>query len=266
MNVPTQNTVALLGVPLDFNSSYLRGAAEGPAKIREALYCESSNASAEDGRDIVPLIRDAGEVVIAEESDWLRTIQDAVSNLLQSGAIPLVIGGDHSISYPVVKALAAQYSNLTILHFDAHSDLYDDYGGNRYSHACPFARIMEERLARRLVQIGIRTMNANLRAQSNRFGIEIIEMKHWRGELPRLEAPLYVSFDLDVLDPAFAPGISHYEPGGMSTREAIAAIQSISARVVGCDVVELNPRRDINGVTAMVAARIVKELAAKMLS
>ncbi|MDP9160308.1 MAG: agmatinase [Acidobacteriota bacterium] len=264
MEINRKLKLSLLGVPLDFNSSYLRGAAEGPAAVRKALRCASSNNSSEDGRDIVQLMQDAGDVQ-ADEVSWMDAIRQSVSNLLQAGALPLVIGGDHSITYPVVSAVAAHYPNLTILHFDAHPDLYDEFEGNRFSHACPFARIMEERHARRLVQVGIRTMNAYLLAQVHRFGVEVIEMKDWRGVLPHLDPPLYVSFDLDVLDPGFAPGISHYEPGGMSTREAIAAIQSISADIVAADVVELNPRRDINGLTAMVAARIVKELASKIL-
>lgn len=252
MEINTKHRLSLLGVPLDFNSSYLRGAAEGPAAVREALRCSSSNSSSEDGRDIVSLIQDAGDVLLTDEVNWMDAIRQSVSRLHQADALPLVIGGDHSISYPVLSAVASRYPNLTILHFDAHPDLYEDFNGNRFSHACPFARIMEDRHARRLVQVGIRTMNARLLAQVHRFGVEVIEMKDWRGTLPHLDSPLYVSFDLDVLDPAFAPGISHYEHGGMNTREAIAAIQSISANVVAADVVELNPRRDVNGITANV--------------
>ena len=256
--------LSILGVPLDFNSSYLRGAADAPAAIRKALHCPSSNSSSEDGRDILSLMHDAGDVALSNQSGWLEAVEQSVCGLLESGAAPLVLGGDHSISYPVVRAVAAKYHDLTILHFDAHPDLYDDFEGNRFSHACPFARIMEAGHARRLIQVGIRTMNARLLSQVKRFGVEVIEMKDWRGALPHIDSPLYISFDLDVLDPAFAPGISHFEPGGMTTREAIAAIQSVKAKIVGADVVELNPGRDINGVTAMTAARIVKELAAKM--
>src|SRR5205823_12123801 len=122
---------------------------------------------------------------------------------------------------------------------------------NRHSHACPFARIMEAGLARRLVQIGIRTLNRHQSQQVRRFGGEIIEMKNWNGALPHLQAPLYISFDMDALDPACAPGVSHHQPGGLTMRQAIAAIQSISAEIVGADIVELNPRRDASGVTAM---------------
>jgi arginase len=266
MNIDNTPVISLLGIPLDSNSSYMRGPAEAPARIREALRCASSNTWSESGKDIAALLSDAGDVPLVEQSGWLGAIEGSVSDLLQAGVTPLVLGGDHSISYPVVKAFSSRYPGLTIIHFDAHPDLYDEFEGNRYSHACPFARIMEERLARRLVQVGIRTLNAHLRTQAARFGAEVIEMKRWKGALPQLEAPLYLSFDMDVLDPAFAPGISHHEPGGMSTREAISAIQSISARIVGADIVELNPGRDINGVTAMAAAKILKEIAAKILS
>jgi arginase len=266
MNSDNKPVISLLGIPLDSNSSYLRGPAEAPACIRDALHCASSNSWSEDGLDIVALLRDAGDVPLAEQAGWRVTVERSVSDLLQAGVTPLVLGGDHSVSYPAVKAFSSYYPGLTILHFDAHPDLYDEFDDNRYSHACPFARIMEERLARRLVQVGIRTLTAHLRTQVERFGVEVIEMKRWTGALPQLDSPVYLSFDMDVLDPAFAPGISHHEPGGMSTREAISAIQSISARIVGADIVELNPRRDVNGVTAMAAAKILKEIASKILS
>ena len=156
---------------------------------------------------------------------------------------------------------------LTILHIDAHPDLYDEFEGDRYSHACPFARIMEERLATRLVQVGIRTMSGPVRAQADRFGVEVIDMRAWEaGMRPVVAGPSYVSVDLDGLDPAFAPGVSHWEPGGLSVRDVIGMIQAIPGRIVGADVVELNPLRDHDGMTAMVAAKIVKELASAMLS
>ena len=131
---------------------------------------------------------------------------------------------------------------------------------------CPFARIMERGVVRRLVQVGIRTATGHQREQARRFGVETIEMKEW-GNAPDLafDAPLYVSVDLDVLDPAYAPGVSHPEPGGMSTRELIDSIQRLDARIVGADIVELNPRRDPSGLSATVCAKLVRELATKML-
>ena len=128
---------------------------------------------------------------------------------------PLSLGGDHSVTYPVVAALAEIHGPLNILHFDAHPDLYDDYEGDPLSHASPFARIMEQGHARRLVQFGIRTLNRHCRAQATRFGVEVIEMRDFAPDrVPIPEAPLYVSIDLDGFDPAFAPGVAHHEPGG----------------------------------------------------
>jgi arginase len=156
---------------------------------------------------------------------------------------------------------------LTVLHIDAHSDLYDEFDGDRFSHGCPFARIMEDRLAGRLIQVGIRTMNPHQRDQARRFGVEVIDMRTWlSGARPGAEGEIYLSLDLDALDPAFAPGVSHHEPGGLSVREVISLIQDIRGEVVGADVVEYNPSRDVNGVTATVAAKLVKEIAGRMKS
>ena len=135
------------------------------------------------------------------------------------------------------------------------------------SHACPFARIMESGLAKRLIQVGIRTMNALQREQAERFGVEVIPMS----ALPALdklkvERPVYLSFDVDVLDPAFAPGISHRKPGGMSVREAIAHLHAISGKIVGADLVEFNPKQDVSQLTALVCRKILKEILGKMIA
>jgi len=259
--------VALLGAPFDANSSYLRGAAEAPAAIRAALYSEATNLWSENGTDLGDglLLSDAGDVAAGAGEDGFARIGEAVAGLLDRGLRPLVLGGDHAVSYPVIREVAARHEGLTVIDFDAHPDLYDEYQGNRLSHACPFARVMETGLVRRLVQAGIRTMNGQQRKQAARFGVEIIPMKEWRGAIPGVKPPLYISFDLDVLDPAFVPGISHWEPGGFSVREAVDAIQCLPAGVVGADIVECNPRRDPSGVTAAVAAKLLKEIAARML-
>ncbi|MBA3607652.1 MAG: arginase family protein, partial [Chthoniobacterales bacterium] len=124
----------------------------------------------------------------------------------------------------------------------------------------------EEGLATRLVQMGVRTLDPHQRAQAARFGVEIIEMKDWRAGLElALAGPVYLSLDLDALDPAFAPGVSHQEPGGFNTREVIDALLTLQANVVGADVVEFNPRRDVGDLTANLAAKLVKEIAGLML-
>jgi arginase family enzyme len=165
-----------------------------------------------------------------------------------------------------VRAISPESDSLTIVHFDAHPDLYENFEGNRFSHACPFARIMESSLCKRLIQIGIRSATGPQREQMETFGVELFEMRHWAG-VPdlRFEGDVYLSLDLDALDPAYAPGVSHREPGGLSTRDVIVLIQKMAGRLVGADVVEYNPRMDFTGITAVTAAKLVKEILGAML-
>ncbi len=262
------NDVAILGVPFDDNSSFLRGPAAGPAEIRKQLHCGSANYFAEDGTDLVNCGRvfDVGDIDFRVGSGWLRTIEDAAGKVLDTGANLLSLGGDHSVTWPLIRAYAKKHPKLTILQIDAHPDLYDELDGNRHAHACPFARIMEEGLVDRLVQIGIRTLNQHQRDQAERFGVEIIEMKDWAPEkLPDFDSPLYLTLDLDGLDPAAAPGVSHHEPGGFSARQVIEIVQNLRPVLVGADVVELNPMRDHFGMTAMLGSKLLREITAKML-
>jgi agmatinase len=266
MIIPTR--LAMIGAPWDENSSFMRGAAEAPPLIRAAFACESANQWSEYGIDFgaTPLF-DAGDIEPASGAVMISRITESIAELLDQDYRPIALGGDHAITYPVVKAFAKKYPRLSVLHFDAHPDIYDEFQGNRYSHACPFARIMEEGLVERLVQVGIRTATGHQREQIERFGVEVVEMKDFRDNL-RLEfdTPVYISFDIDGLDPAFAPGVSHREPGGLSTRQALNVIQRLKADVVGADIVEFNPRMDSTGLTAMVCAKLLKEIAAKMLA
>jgi arginase len=260
-------TIALIGIPSDENSSFMRGASEAPPLIRAALRSEASNLWSENGTSLAQdsAIHDMGDIALVAGKDGFLQIEAEVSGLLNRKLRPISLGGDHAISYPVIRAMASRFPGLTVLDFDAHPDLYDDFQGNRFSHASPFARLMEEGAVRRLVQVGIRTMNAHQRRQAERFGVEIIEMKDWRETIPELTSPVYISFDMDCLDPAFAPGISHREPGGFTVRQVLRVIQTLDADVVGADIVEFNPRMDVMNLTASVCAKILKELAAKML-
>jgi agmatinase len=259
--------IALLGLPYDASSSFLRGPAEAPPLIRRALASDHTNGWSESGVDVRGggWLIDAGDAEIGAD-DPRGDVERAVRRVLDAGDRPLSLGGDHSVTHPILRAIRARHPRLTILHLDAHADLYDALDGDRHSHACPFARIMEERLADRLVQVGVRTLNAHQRTQAERFGVEIIDMRAWSaGVRPRVDGPLYVSLDVDVLDPAFAPAVSHWEPGGLAVRELLGVLQSIDAELVGADVVEYNPRRDATGLTAEVCAKLVRELAAVML-
>jgi agmatinase len=261
--------VSLLGVPWDEHSSFARGPALAPPAIREALHSPSSNLSTESGLDLgdEPRLEDAGDVEIPSGPAAVEAIESGIGRLLDRGRRVLALGGDHSVAYPAVRAHARRHATLTLVQLDAHPDLYDEFEGDRLSNACPFARIMEEGHVRRLVQLGIRTMNAHQREQARRFGVDVVEMKAWRPDLEVTpKGPLYVSLDLDVLDPTFAPGVSHPEPGGLSTRDVIGLLQRLPGPVVGADLVELNPTRDPTGLSARVAAKLAKELLARLLS
>ena len=257
--------VQLLGIPTDVNSSYQRGPATAPAAIRRAWqrYQQFGNMATECGLEIGRdlLLEDLGDVPITESPADHDVIAAAAADAARLGPL-LSIGGDHSVTFPLVDGLARVHGPLNLLHFDAHSDLYDDYEGNPRSHACPFARIMERNLAKRLVQVGVRTWNAHTRAQVERFGVEVVE---WDGftpdRVPIPDGPLYVTIDLDALDPAFAPGVSHPEPAGLSVRDIVATLARINSRLVGADIVELNPLRDVSDATAVVAVKLLKELA-----
>ena len=263
-------TPTIIGLPYDASSSYQRGPADAPAAIRDALWSPSANSWTELGVDIAAegAITDAGDLDIGRcaPADARRAIERGIARLLEIGGRPVSLGGDHSVTYPVLRAVRAHAPRLTIVHVDAHPDLYDEFEGDRYSHACPFARIMEERLADRLIQVGIRTMNGHQRTQARRFGVEVIEMRalHDRFRVDST-SPIYVSIDIDALDPAFAPGVSHREPGGMSVRQLLSVIQGLDAPIVAADLVELNPRSDPSGVSAFVAAKILRELLGVMI-
>lgn len=269
VNILNQDDVALIGLLSDANSSYKRGAAEAPGFIRQALHCESSNLCSELGVDLAKNSRfvDLGDHPVNDDTESFLAIESVIFKINEVGALPLVLGGDHAITYPVLRAVHRAHGPVNLLHFDAHPDLYHDFEGNPYSHASPFARIMERGLVSRLVQVGIRTLNKGQREQVERFGVETHEMMTLDiNAIGRdFVGPVYISCDIDALDPAFAPGVSHHEPGGLSVRDILGVIQRLPNRIVGADIVEYNPGRDINNMTAMVAAKLLKEIAGKML-
>jgi arginase len=259
--------ISLLGIPHDENSSYMRGAAGAPAPIRREFQSDAYSQWSETGVDLgtAGRIVDHGDIQFDGSCDPWDLIEQSVGRALESGDPLICLGGDHAITHPIMRAVRRHHPSLTIVHIDAHADIYHAYQDNLRSHASPFARIMEERLVDRLIQVGIRTVNDHHREQFERFGVEVIEMSRW-GEDLRLDikTPIYISLDLDGLDPAFAPGVSHREPGGPSTRQVIKLIQSLDQPIVGADIVEYNPKCDVGGITATVAAKLLKEIAGMM--
>ncbi|KAJ8748980.1 hypothetical protein K2173_013419 [Erythroxylum novogranatense] len=277
-------TSTLLGVPLGHNSSFLQGPAFAPPRIREAIWCGSTNSTTEEGKilDDPRVLTDVGDVPVQEIRDCgveddrlMKVISDSVKLVMEEDPLrPLVLGGDHSISFPVVRAVSEKLGGpVDILHLDAHPDIYHSFEGNKYSHASSFARIMEGGYARRLLQVGLRSITKEGREQGKKFGVEQYEMRTFSRDRHHLEnlklgegvKGVYVSIDVDCLDPAFAPGVSHIEAGGLSFRDVLNILHNLQGDIVAADVVEFNPQRDtVDGMTAMVAAKLVREVTAKM--
>jgi agmatinase len=255
--------IIIQGINYDDKSSFQKGPKLAPPLIREALHSYSHNLFAENGISIKNLmIEDKKDFEISEYFD----IEEITRNHLDSNSKIFTLGGDHSITFPIIKAHHHKYPALDILQIDAHPDLYDKFEDDKFSHACPFARIMENGFAARLVQVGIRTLNTHQAEQAKKYKVEIHQMKNLDlSKISKFKNPLYISLDMDGFDPAFAPGVSHHEPGGLSSRQVINLIQSIEAEVIGADIVEYNPNRDFQNMTAFLAAKMMKEIIGKMM-
>jgi agmatinase len=253
--------ISIQGILYDEKSSFMRGPALAPPKIRSIWNNGSSNFFSESGIDISKSgIKDLGDFSINTYFD----IEQITHQNLRISKYLLSLGGDHSVTYPIVKAYHTVFPVFDILHFDAHADLYDVFENDRHSHACPFARIMENQLTSRLVQVGVRTLSAHQRDQARKFNVEIYEMKNHSKISFEFQNPVYISLDMDAIDPAFAPGVSHHEPGGLTPRQIIRIIQKLNVPVVGADIVEYNPVRDIHDMTGALVTKLMKEILAKM--
>ena len=266
----TEAKIAVLGIPLDANSSHLKGPAKGPAAIRATLHSGSGNHATEHGVDATSAIEDLGDLELANTAG---SVADADAITAQVAAIAatcqqlICLGGDHSVTYPILRGMAANHPELTVVHIDAHPDLYDDLDGNPLSHASPFARALEAGCMQRLIQIGIRTATQHQHDQARRWGVEMISPRELASVSSLdIKGPVYLSIDLDGLDPSVAPGVSHHEPGGLTFRELLDVIDALPKPIVGADIVELNPDRDVVDMTAAVAAKLLKEVVGAMLA
>lgn len=268
----TNVKVGLLGVGFDANSTFRRGPAAAPAAIRIALGSESGNPYSETGVRVWPgdSVLDHGDLDVPDEKGTrgpIDVIERGTRRALAETPRLVVLGGDHAVTYPVVRAFAAAHGRISLLHFDAHPDLYPDFEGNRFSHACPMARILEDGLVERLVQVGIRSYTPAQDDAAKRYDVEVIPAFS-AGPIPALafDTPVFISIDVDALDPGFAAGVSHPEPGGLSVRQVLEIVAAMRApSVVGGDVVELNPELDRDGGTAVVAAKLACELLGRVI-
>ncbi|WDH51854.1 agmatinase [Pseudomonas chlororaphis] len=275
---PAQVQIALVGVPWDGGTTNRAGARHGPREVRNlsSLIRKVHHVSRIAPYDLVR-IGDLGDAPVnpIDLLDSLSRIEAFFRDLHEAGAVPLAVGGDHLVTLPIFRALARQRP-IGMVHFDAHSDTNDRYfGNNPYTHGTPFRRAVEEGLLdpRRTVQIGIRgsVYSADDEAFAAETGIRVIHMEEFAeigvaatlAEVRRVvgDGPTYVSFDVDVLDPAFAPGTGTPEIGGMTTLEAQQLIRGLRGlNLIGADVVEVSPPFDVSGATALVGATMMFEL------
>ena len=276
MATPEQVDIALIGVPFDSGTTNRPGARHGPREIRNqsSLVRRVHHVTGVSPFDQVRA-GGCGDVVVnpLDLLGALDTISSFFAGVHRAGARPLVVGGDHLITLPVLRGITSEPVGL--IHFDAHSDTYDEFFGNRYTHGTPFRRAVEEGLLdpKRMVQIGIRGAISD--AENYDFaraaGIRIIFIEEFveRGiDAVMAEARsivggarTYVSFDIDALDPSFAPGTGTPEIGGFTTREAQAMVRALAGlNIIGADLVEVSPPFDPSGVTAMTGATLLFEL------
>lgn len=262
--MPKLPVINVIGIPFDQKSSYMRGAAGAPDAIRFTLNDGSSNDWTETGFNIKEdaSFNDLDDITVQTYEELYESISEKIS----PHESHIFLGGDHSITYPIIQSIHHKRQGFDILHFDAHTDLYDNFEGDPHSHACPFARIMEAGLCERLIQVGIRTITKHQQEQIDKFGVEVITMKDlYKLHDLKFERPLYISIDLDGFDPAYAPGVSHHEPGGLIPRDIINFLLNIKQEIIAADIVELNPLRDHKRMTAALACKLLKEITGLMI-
>jgi agmatinase len=262
-----QTSLVFAGLPDDSQSSFRRGSALGPQRIRLAYDGNCYNSATESGIDLAGRVADLGD--LPSKSSWemtARSYQEFAARLFQIGKIPFFAGGDHAVSVPIIAALAELGEPIHLVQIDAHPDLYAEFEGNRDSHACTISRALEMSHVASVTQLGIRTLNKAQSPQLERYRdrLHIYFARDLPGALPALShipsnAAVYLTIDLDGFDPAFAPGVSHPVPGGLTPRQVLNFIQKVNCKLVGMDVVEVNPDLDVNDQTAILAARLLHE-------
>ncbi|XP_052033922.1 agmatinase, mitochondrial isoform X2 [Apodemus sylvaticus] len=283
MRLPLQSSpkgldAAFVGVPLDTGTSNRPGARFGPHRIREeSLMLGAVNPST----GALPFqslrVADLGNVNVNlyNLQDSCQLIREAYQNILEAGCIPLTLGGDHTITYPILQAVAKKHGPVGLVHVGAHTNTTDKALEQKVYHRTPFRRSVDEGLldGKRVVQIGIRgssrTLDPYRYSRSQGFRVVLAE-DCWMKSLVPLMAevrqqmggtPLYISFAIDALDPAYAPGTGTPEIAGLTPSQALEIIRGCQGlNVVGCDLVEVSPPYDLSGNTALLAANLLFEM------
>ncbi|MXQ53032.1 agmatinase [Shimazuella alba] len=264
-----ESAAVLYGMPMDWTVSFRPGARFGPARIRESslVHEEYSHYLERELTEIK--YYDAGDIPLAfgNPEKSIQQIGDFVSQILALEKVPIGMGGEHLVTWPVVEQVAKKYPDLAVLHFDGHADLRTDYEGEIYSHATPLYKISQLIGGENVYQFGIRSMTKEEVAYTKTAGIHFFPfdvLDPLQQVLPTLAGrPVYITIDIDVLDPAHAPGTGTPEPGGITTRELLSSIHAIAksdVEVVGADLVEIAPAYDPTEKTPITAAKIIREM------
>ncbi|AEK20609.1 agmatinase [Methanococcus maripaludis X1] len=254
----------IFGIPFDATTSYKPGARFGPDEVRNASWgLETFSPILKKDLIDVKICDKYNLLMEGNQSEIINRAYSASKDILEAKKIPVMIGGEHSVTYPVVKAVKSVYDDFAVIHFDAHCDLREEYMGNEQSHASVIRRTYD--LTKDIFQFGIRSGDQD----EWEFGWEntniSMEMptKDDIKKIKELEKPVYVTIDIDVLDPAFVPGTGTPEPCGFTPKELINSLyllEEIKEKIVGFDVVEVSPHYDIGKITSVTAAKIIREL------
>ncbi|MGI6684427.1 MAG: agmatinase [Bacillota bacterium] len=257
--------IAILGIPMDFTVSFRTGTRFGPQCIRNvSVGLEDYSCYIDkDLRD--KCYYDCGDLLLpfGNVDLSLKIIEDAAQDLFEDGKFPIFIGGEHLVTYPLIKAAYKKYPDLAVIHFDAHADLRMEYMGEKNSHATVIRRIAELLGGKNIYQFGIRSGDR----EEISFGQENTHLfidrliEPLKEVIPSLKGrPVYITLDIDVVDPAFAPGTGTPEPGGCTSREIIQCLHMLGElNVVGFDLVEVLPGHDLSERTSILAAKLIRE-------
>lgn len=261
--------VILYGMPMDWTVSYRPGSRFGPNRIREvSIGLEEYSPYLERELHEVPFF-DAGDIPLpfgnAQKS--LDLIEEYVDSILEKGKFPLGMGGEHLVSWPVFRAMYKKYPDLAIIHMDAHTDLREEYEGEPLSHSTPIRKVAGLIGPENVFSFGIRSGMKEEFEWAKEAGMHISKfevLEPLKQVLPKLKGrPVYVTIDIDVLDPAHAPGTGTVDAGGITSKELLASIHAIAGsdvQVVGADLVEVAPVYDHSDQTANTASKLLREM------
>lgn len=263
-----ESEVVIYGMPIDYTASFRPGSRFGPQKIREVSIGLEEYSPYLDRELCEISYFDAGDIPLpfGNPTKSIDIISNYVNKIINDNKFPLGIGGEHLVTWPIVREMYKKYPDMVIFHFDAHTDLRNDYEGEPLSHATPIRKIAELIGGKNIYQFGIRSglKEEFIYAKENINFYPYDVLNPLKKVLPEVgNRPIYITIDIDVLDPAYAPGTGTLESGGINSKEMLAAIHEISTagmKVIGADIVEVAPVYDISDQTSILAAKLIREM------